>query len=340
MGNKIRIICFGILLLGTCLSVSLVDRYIPAGDEMLATDKWQTRSKGEGQALTKDGSFSLVAKSGGDYASVYQSLEIPAGKGKVLLSAGIRTEGVQQGAQPWEKARLVFAQNDKRGKWLRGDHVVISLTGTHNWQYYEKAFDIHPDAVTVRVVVELPRCPGTMAAQDVRLYPVRQVEGYEYWRYAVLGCWALFLSAVVAGMAGEMERGSFTILLFFAAAILFATQIPGDIKTRIYQIVTEHVVKLTGRHEESMIGSLIGNWGHFIFFLCFGLAAGGLMPRGSGTKICLNILIFAGGTEMAQTYVDGRTAMIADFLVDMAGGIAGLGLVYGLRGWKIAGMRF
>ncbi len=331
MGNKIKIICFGILLLGTCLSVWLVDRYTPVGDEMLATDKWQTRSKGEGQAWIKDGSFSLVAKAGGDYASVYQSIEIPAGKGKVLLSAGIRTEDVQQGAQPWEKARLVFAQNDKRGKWLRGDHVVISLTGTHNWQCYEKAFDIHPDAVTARVVVELPRCPGTMAAKDVRLYPVRQADGYEYLRYAVLGCWAVFLAAVLAGMAGEMDRGGFAILLFFAAAILFATLIPGELKTHIFKAVTEYVIKLTGRDEQNMLGSLIGSWGHFIFFLGFGAATGGLMPKGSGFRACLNILILAGGTEMAQHYIDGRTATMADFLVDAAGGVAGLLPVYGLR---------
>jgi VanZ family protein len=39
------------------------------------------------------------------------------------------------------------------------------------------------------------------------------------------------------------------------------------------------------------------------------------------------ILLLAGGTEIAQLYIEGRTPLVSDFFIDAGGGVAGMILI-------------
>ncbi|MDO8895029.1 VanZ family protein, partial [Nitrosomonas sp.] len=52
-----------------------------------------------------------------------------------------------------------------------------------------------------------------------------------------------------------------------------------------------------------------------------------MMTKESIIHAAAIILMLAGGTEMAQLYIDGRSPLITDFFIDAAGGLLGITLI-------------
>jgi len=66
---------------------------------------------------------------------------------------------------------------------------------------------------------------------------------------------------------------------------------------------------------------------HFCFFAAFGFILSLLLNQEPTILIMIHILLLAGGTEMAQFYIDGRTPLFLDFVIDSAGGFSGIILI-------------
>jgi hypothetical protein len=88
----------------------------------------------------------------------------------VLVAAWIRTEGVQQGAETWETARLIPDFHDAQGKQVGGwQAAAASLTGTHAWQRYERSYPVPAGAESVALDLGLGHCTGDAWFDDVEL---------------------------------------------------------------------------------------------------------------------------------------------------------------------------
>ena len=84
-------------------------------------------------------------------------------------------------------------------------------------------------------------------------------------------------------------------------------------------VVWERVKKVTGS-------------GHFVFFGFLGLGLTVALPR-HWKLLLLDVGMLAGATEVMQIFVEGRTALIGDCLLDLAGAGCGLALVSLWRRW-------
>jgi VanZ family protein len=51
------------------------------------------------------------------------------------------------------------------------------------------------------------------------------------------------------------------------------------------------------------------------------------MSRDPVILIMIHIFLLAGGTEMAQFYIDGRSPLFWDFVIDIGGGLSGILLI-------------
>lgn len=324
---KIKLFCFLFLGLSTVALALLVEQYQVTGEQVIRPGNWETRAKSPAGAQVTAGGVLLRSEIEGAYTAASQTVDLPPGTGTVLLSAEIRTRDVRKGEKPWESARLLFFQFDQNHKRLKGFHAVAGLDGTSDWQPFERAFHVDSRAADFRVVVELLKCKGEMEARHIRLYPVAVNVQYRIVQNAVLAGWALFFAGFAVVVLRRAERGPRIFLLVCIVAILFATLIPGDVKALLQQWVAQHL-QTAGIGDTAMAGAMLGKAGHFVFFCSLGLLLGWALPGAGWTILVLNLLMLAAGTELAQVYVDGREAMLGDFMVDAAAGFTGLILLY------------
>jgi VanZ family protein len=57
--------------------------------------------------------------------------------------------------------------------------------------------------------------------------------------------------------------------------------------------------------------------GHFFFFFLFGLFFSLLQKDESDTMVIINILLLAGSTEIMQLFIEGRSFLLWDVIIDL-----------------------
>ena len=75
---------------------------------------------------------------------------------------------------------------------------------------------------------------------------------------------------------------------------------------------------------------------HLVAFAMVASSARFAMPRLSPWQVMLALGVFAGLTELAQLWVPGRTASIADAALDLAGALGGYSLVVAAERVRLA----
>jgi VanZ family protein len=63
--------------------------------------------------------------------------------------------------------------------------------------------------------------------------------------------------------------------------------------------------------------------GHFFFFFLFGLVFSFLQKDESDTMVITNIVLLAGSTEIIQLFIDGRSFLLWDIIIDLNGALYG-----------------
>ncbi|MBA3011187.1 MAG: VanZ family protein, partial [Desulfobacula sp.] len=314
------------LVVVTICAVLLIEQYVQSGPGMLKEGNWQIQKPEKRVARVDGDGLFLSSSDASKSVNIGQAVQSQGHSFVVQLSTDIRSLDVVPGVKPWDRARLVLLQYE--GKTARYDvsHVAATLEGTHEWEHYRKAFEIQPWASEFRVTVQLGRCTGSLEIKNIRLYPVVVSKVYTLAQRSVLGAWGIFFVFLLGSFLVKGRYGVQGVLIVCFAGILFGAMIPGDLKTEIYGRVIVQIQLLHGMAgpEGEMI---IGKIGHFCLFGILGLVLGVLMPGKSPAYIGANILMLAGGTELVQFFIDGRTPLFVDFLIDLSGGVAGLALV-------------
>lgn len=287
----------------------------------MLTDNWRLTSAQNG--------LKLISSDPGKSVDIHQ--DIPSfNPGDILkLSADMTCKNIVPGEKSWNRARLLLVQNDgSKNRWDRS-HLVASFTGTHDWDSYHQFFTIGPHTEKIRVTAQLSHCTGSFRLKNLQLYLVTQTLVYTWVQRIILFSWAVFAVFLLTGCFGNGRSLLIlkVLLVISFSGIVIGTTMPGKMRNHISHEISSQI-------RETGIGFASGfmpdpsKLGHFVLFTVFSVLLSRLMTDASLFDILFKILLLAGGTELAQIYIDGRTPLFTDFFIDMAGGGCGLLMAY------------
>ncbi|MBI9089252.1 MAG: VanZ family protein [Desulfobacterium sp.] len=346
---KTKIIVFLILGFVTVFSALFFDRYQDCGPEMLKDADFEQGSaywkveKGAGcQVNLDDGVLHIASSESNRNILVWQPVKGLEQVFAVRVKALIRCKDVVPGNKVWNKARMIMTQHDGTTTQWKRPHTVALFSGTSNWERYNSSFVIAPDTRELRVAAQLAHCTGAIEIKDLSLTPVRQTPWYGWAQKMILSAWGIYLVHIFGSCIGSGKKNFPRILFVLSfALILFGTSMPGRIKKQISQDFKEQVYAYssesidTVQNIEQIFHNLIpwdiSKIAHLVLFIGFGLILSSIMPSGSGAYVMLNLMFFAGATEFIQFYIDGRTPLPGDFVIDSTGGLVGLFLAKSIQ---------
>jgi len=311
----------------TILCHIFVQRNRKIGPDMLK-DNWTFRASGSDRAERKGTGLYLFSSDQKTSVNIQQYLQSFKPCSIVSLSADMKCEDVRPGEKPWNLARLILVQHDgEKDRWDL-PYLAASFTGTRDWESRRSFFIIAPETRDVRVTAQLSRCTGSFHLKNIHLFPVAQTQIYTWVKRSILFLWGIF---AIFLMSSCFPPGSKQILLkvmlaLTFVAIIIGTTMPAAMKNQVsHQIQTR--IHTADKTANPVFQQDIAKTGHFCFFVLFGLALSLLLPQEPAILLMIHILLLAGGTEMAQFFIDGRTPLLFDFAIDAGGGFSGMMLI-------------
>lgn len=330
-----KIILFALLAAVTICCHFFIDQYEKSGPEMLG-DNWTMHASESGRAGVEENGLLLFSSDQKKSVSIRQDIQ-SFEQGSILkLAADMKCENIRPGAKSWNLARLLLVQRDGQKDRWNLPHLVASFTGTREWNRYSQFFTIGPETEKIRIVAQLSRNTGSFWLKNLRLYPVSQTKAYAWIKTGILISWGLFAVFLLGScfFHGNQKIVVQVMLVIAFIAIIIGTTMPGDMKIRVSsQIVNQIETQIHGvtnmfsDRVEPAIASYISKAGHFCFFMLFGLALSIILGREAGIVVMIHILLLAGATELAQFYIDGRSPLVWDFVIDASGGLFGIILI-------------
>ena len=262
----------------------------------------------------------------------YQYVALPQPGTLLKLSAEIRSADVKLGQKSWQQARLMLIQNNGQKDDWGLPHTAAALLGSHDWKKAHSIFTVSPETQKIKVMAQLNQVSGFFQLKNIRLYPVSESSVFPVVRNMVLGAWGIFFLILVGSclLVREASIVARVLLVFLIFSIVVGTSMPGEIKQEVSDDVITHISVGSGQFIANIPFDLSKVW-HFGFFILLGVLLGWVMAGTSLFSILMVVLMVAGGTELAQLYIEGRTALSTDFFLDGLGGILGLILIRMLR---------
>lgn len=338
------------VLLGVAYS-----RYRSVGPELLVNgdfsrglDHWRIQGPPAAVSLTREEppTVRLHSADPDRYTGIVQSIRDP-GRFKLLeLSGMIRTKAVAAGKEAWHKARLILSSFDEKGRWIPGAHLVVALVGDHPWKRYAEVFQVIPEAEELRVSIQLAQATGIVWARDLSLREAMQRPLYVFVQTGVFGLWGLFIACLMVPLVLGCPRNLLRLALTASILlVLSGTLLPGPYRRVVERDMTDAYVAAIAHREPGAADTQqpaqgrshrikvwegirnIAKAGHFVLYglLAFSLAAA--FPARAWGILMLELGMMGGGTEMLQFFIEGRTPLVGDWLLDLAGATAALGLV-------------
>lgn len=328
---KIHCLLFIVL---TALTLGLhqqFPQYEAIGADIL-TNEWVTQVPENGRVEITENGLMLHSTAEQINVGAYQYIPWQQPGTLLKLSAEIRSADVKLGQKPWQRARLILAQhNGKKDDWSL-PHTAAALSGSHDWEKHQHIFTVAPETQKIKVMAQLSQVSGFFELRSIRLYPVSESPLYSAVRNTVLGAWGGFFLFLL-GSCLSMRKASIAarvLLVFLILAIVAGTSMPGEIKQEVSEDVMTQISVGSGQFVTHIPWDLSKVW-HFGFFLLLGMMLGWVMAGTSLFSIMIVALMIAGGTELAQIYIDGRTPLLTDFFLDALGSLLGLFLIRMLK---------
>ncbi|BHH84237.1 hypothetical protein LA52FAK_25260 [Desulforhopalus sp. 52FAK] len=321
-----------------------INQYTETGEQLLINpgfrgglDGWQL--EGNRSAIVKDNVGSVMINVLDSVASVqlFQKLD-PALLGeRVVLRSTVKSEGIIGGAKGWEKGRVAFVQYVEGKAMYSTPHVVVALDGTHDWAEYNQVFNILPEVSNVIVSLQLGHASGELNVKELSLFRVNINPLYSVVRFVVFGIWAVFIifvfiSSIIASV--DNKTSSCAVILVIGAIIL-GTTVPASLKNSAKSEIVSHakasvdkLVEYGGTTTADLTATLsTKKWlsvdiTKVAHFMLFGLLGGVLfLYRGTRTiwQILIDVTILACGSELIQLFIEGRSGLVGDVFIDLAG---------------------
>ncbi len=320
----VPVLFFIILAAVTVLCHNFIAQYQHIGKQLLNSD-WQVFASDSATADYLNRPIYLSSSNQKNNIRLTQKITGFKSKDKLRLSADIKHSNIIAGSQPWYGARLLLVQNDGIKNLWNHPHNVITLTGNGNWGFYSQVFDILEDTKQVHVSVQLSRSKGDFWLKNITLYKVKQTSIYNGVKKVLLFCWGSFAVLLMQHCLGR-QRSLILLKMFFVLSflmIIIGTTISPEIREQLSRGFTASFSQAT-EFADASIAKSISKYGHFLFFALFGSLLYRLMVQCDFLTISLAILMTAGGSELAQLYIEGRSSLVTDFLIDISGGFFGM----------------
>lgn len=335
------IFLFVLLCILTACSIFLIDRYGDVGEQLLLSPDfadglqgWQVKQTPLAEVIINGNVLQI--RSGSIKGDVQIRQEVPTvlNGAKLRLKATLKTEDVKGDGKSWSRARLLLIQPHQwQGRYF-AFRVVAALSGTHDWQTYSKVF------TTVRnlgsqVRIQLPNSQGTFFVKDLSLYRVEERAVYRWIKWLFIALWISFIAALFV----PVLKAKRNIVPFIAVPILcmivIGTAMSGSIKNHLkYALlrkldryifpIQEAIWKISYRFRYEPVAFDITKVGHFFLFAAFTFMFILGNPGRSKVRQMGDIFMLACATECIQFYIDGRSPLFSDVLIDMAGGLSAL----------------
>lgn len=264
----------------------------------------------------------------------------------LLLSCDIKSQQVVGGQLDWETARVVMISYDHAGKpRYERPHLLANLTGSHDWQHVEKAFIIEDMVAELEVAAQLIHSSGQLSVRNFSLLPIRIKPQFLQLRRGLLIVWSVTFCWLALPLLRASRRSRpHAMVLGLIAAILVGVLLPHDLKTQLGAALrptaaenTAHLLQQVLVDEQFFHLTLAAptfdlfKAGHFLLFALLAAALHCGQAYGLSARAILGYLtLLASASETLQLFIPGRSAQLADIIIDLSGAGCGLSLA-GLR---------
>jgi VanZ like family len=316
---------FAMLAVITLFCHTFVERYERIGPDML-TNNWHSSLSKGAVAKIANNELYLFSKDNSSSVQIKQEILNFEPGNILMLSADIKYSNVVPGEKPWNQARLLLIQYDKKNGHIISPHAAAGFDGTGKWDRYSKAYITGKDTNRIQITAVLSQCTGSFQLKKIHLYPVSQNKVYSWIQRIVLFCWAMFAVFLLRACFYNGSMIIFKILLAISfIAIIAGTTMPQEMRTHVSQEVRVQLQETSDVFQNGFAKD-ISKLGHFGFFALFGFLLCLLMGKNSIGQVMYILLLSAAGSELAQFFIDGRPPLVIDFFIDIAGGGSGLTL--------------
>jgi len=335
------------LALATVGLFGLVERFEPAGPELLRADAWRV-SPGGG-AAERHGAAAKLTAAAGQRPTLSQLVLAPDGAGYLRLEGELRWAGVAAGERPWERARLLLVQLDEKGRArFELPHTVLQAEGDANWRAVARTFWISQRTGAVEARLQLNRVAGELEARGLALTPMRERDGFAVVRQALLlGSLLAWAWAALPVLAWRL-RG--VVAVGLGVLIVAGALLPHSAKQEAQDFVGELLagprpaaapsgeparapagLEAPGEAEAEVDWLTAQKIAHFAAFVLLALAAFWAQPATPAWRIVVWLAGFAAASEAMQLFAVDRTPQVRDAALNIAGVLAGAALAAALR---------
>jgi hypothetical protein len=347
------ILLFFFAALLTVIANMLIGKYQDDSQQLLFNpifsedlNGWQIRGEKGLEVIAENGTVTLENQDKERSIEVFQELTVPEGGGRFRFTADLRLANVIAGEKSWNKARLVFVQyiDGKPDYALR--HVVSSLAGTRGWGKYSDVFRIATNCHTLKVGVQLSQSSGKLSMRNPVVFRVKDNPLYVLTKWLAMSLWLVFYLCLFQSYWHGVTKKLVRMFLGLTVVVLIVgVTLPGWVKNDLRRdvireikfcvvpieqvVVKMHVVDVSSL--KKMLKVDIAHLAHFLLFsfLAFLLILGN--PKSSVLLVLTYLALIACSTELMQFYIEERSPLVQDFMIDMAGG----GMV--VWGWYLIG---
>lgn len=339
-----KVLVFLILCLCTLLASWFVEKHIVTGRQLLVNQSfanglegWQLSGAKSAIVKVHSAAVQIHLHEPGVVVQLSQQVDRTALGDMVVLEGSVKAAGIAGGVKGWEKGRVVLVQYVEGKPIYSTPHVFAALDGTHDWAEYSLIVPILANVSEVVLNLQLIHCTGALHAKNLMLYQVRVNPIYRVVQLVVFGSWGLFMACVfvpsIIGNYRGRKWAAFVVLviIFIIIGTTFPAALKNEAKSEIIdhaKFYTNQLVDFGGPGIAGLVAELkthtwlridITKVGHFFLF---GLLGGFLyFRRGSDSvlKIFVDIGMLACGTELMQLFINGRSALVGDVFIDLAG---------------------
>jgi VanZ family protein len=340
--KPLTLLLFALAAFFTIGSNILIEKYQESGEQLLKNpfftnelQGWEKNSLLDTGIAVNNGTVTLNARNKEGFCKIFQEIKTLGQETRFRLDAELKATDVSAGEKRWDQARLLLITIMDGKANYKVKHEVVSLAGNQGWQKYSKVFHIPKGTQTVQVAAQMSQCSGEFSLQNPHLYRVVESPLYTLSKWLALPLWgAFFISLLQPSLRGKGKNLSKLLLILTLTVIGIGITLSSLTKNNLrdeilqeaksYTAPVKQIVKTTLEVEHILPFKLphvdITKLAHFFLFALLALILLLINPQISCQALLINLLLIACSTELIQLYMEGRSPLFRDLVIDMAGG--------------------
>lgn len=103
------------------------------------------------------------------WTGIDQVASIPTGSKKIQVSGWLKADKINKGKESWNNGVFILELTKDVQTKATEDQLIGSVTGSADWTFFNKTFDLPQDAEKFRLMLALSDCTGTLLADDIKV---------------------------------------------------------------------------------------------------------------------------------------------------------------------------